>query len=160
MHSRRCRPVSGKSFVLRELGGCSYREIAASAFAPGNYFERNAVLEYREPLRNQTMQATMIAGSIRSRKARGVSRAVGDRRLQKLNSQAVSEDRATSDADAWQPIESEQLQDSEVARRARMVTRTDRIAGESIRSASAWSETRSDAEHVTHLRPTSNCSTS
>src|SRR6266481_1883083 len=65
------------------------------------------------------MQATRIAGSIRSRKPRIVRRAWDNRRFREMNSQSEGEDTATSHPDSLQPIEQEKLNDSEVVRRAR-----------------------------------------
>jgi len=65
------------------------------------------------------MQATMIAGSIRPRKPRVLRPSANNRHCQRLNSQSVQEDTATSHPDSPQPIEQEKLHDSEVVRRAR-----------------------------------------
>src|ERR1700675_5135254 len=65
------------------------------------------------------MQATMIAGTIRSRKPRVVSRAADHHRFRELNSQSAVEATATSHPDSLQPIGNEKLDDCEVVRRAR-----------------------------------------
>jgi hypothetical protein len=48
------------------------------------------------------MQATMIAGSIRSRKPRALNRAGDHRRLRELSSQSVGVDTAMSQPDSLQ----------------------------------------------------------
>ena len=65
------------------------------------------------------MQATMIAGSIRSIKPRVVRPSANNRQVHRLTSQSVHEDTVTRHPDSLQSIEHEKLHDSGVVRRAR-----------------------------------------
>lgn len=65
------------------------------------------------------MQATMIAGSTRSRKPRALNRVGDHRRFMELSSQSVGVDTAMSQPDSLQHIENEKLDAAEVVRRAR-----------------------------------------
>jgi RNA polymerase sigma-70 factor, ECF subfamily len=64
------------------------------------------------------MQATMIAGNIRSRKPCVVSRAADSRGFQELTSPA-GENTATNHSDSLQPNKNDRLEDSEVVQRAK-----------------------------------------
>jgi RNA polymerase sigma factor (sigma-70 family) len=77
------------------------------------------VLNVEEALRKEAMQATMIAGSIRSRKPHIVWRSPDNRRFRKRNSQSVCEDASTKHPASLQPTENEKLHESEAVRRAR-----------------------------------------
>jgi RNA polymerase sigma-70 factor (ECF subfamily) len=77
------------------------------------------VLNVEEALRKETMQAPMIAGSIRSRKPQIVRRSAENRRLHNRNSQPVCEDASTKHSASLPSIENEKLRESEAIRRAR-----------------------------------------